>query len=106
MHTGLGPLAAEDAQGQAYGPGHPIQENAEEGGLMTRLPANTKPMTTGSLINRSEQIIELYDAEDKDYAFSDSGDAESYAAEMADILEKWAKSYRASRNRYPSTDEE
>jgi hypothetical protein len=63
-------------------------------------------MTTGSLINRSEEIIAKYDAENKGYAFGDSGDAESYAAEMADILEKWAKAYRASRARRPSADEE
>jgi hypothetical protein len=62
--------------------------------------------TVGSLVNRSEEIIAMFDAEDKGYAFGDSGDAESYAAEMADILEKWAQSYRASRNRHPSTSEE
>ena len=63
-----------------------------------------KPMTTGSLINRTEQIVAMFDAETKDYAFGDSGDAESYAAEMADILERWAQSYRASMNRHPSND--
>lgn len=73
---------------------------------MSRLPEGVKQRTTGSLINRSERIIELFDAEPKDYAFGDGGDAESYAAEMADILEKWAKSYRASRARHPSADEE
>ncbi len=61
--------------------------------------------TVGSLINRTEEIIALFDAETKDYAFGDSGDAETYAAEMADILEKWAKSYRASRARHPSNDQ-
>jgi hypothetical protein len=61
--------------------------------------------THGSLINRSEEIIAMFDAETKDYAFGDGGDAESYAAEMADILEKWAKSYRASRARHPSNDQ-
>jgi hypothetical protein len=64
---------------------------------MSRLQ-NNEPRTTGSLINRSEQIIAMFDAEAKDYAFGDGGDAEMYAAEMADILEKWALSYRASPN--------
>lgn len=54
---------------------------------MSRLPDGIKPRTTGSLINRSEQILAMYDLE----VFCDSGDAESYAAEMADILEKWIK---------------
>lgn len=68
---------------------------------MARLGDGVRPRTTGSLINRSEQIIELFDADDVD-----AGQATEYAAEMADILEKWAKSYRASRNRHPSADEE
>jgi hypothetical protein len=56
---------------------------------MTRLPDGVSPKTTGSLIDRSKQIIAMFDTETKDYAFGDSGDAEMYAAEMADILEKW-----------------
>ena len=67
---------------------------------------NNDPRTRGSLINRSEEIIAMFDAEEKDYAFGDGGDAEMYAAEMADLLEKWAKSYRASRNRHPSNEQE
>jgi hypothetical protein len=47
------------------------------------------PLTTGTLLDRSKKIVELFDAETKDYAFGDSGDAESYAAEMADLLEDW-----------------
>jgi hypothetical protein len=73
---------------------------------MSRLQEGMSPMTTGSLINRTEQIISMFDAEPKGYAFGDSGDAESYAAEMADILERWAKSYRSSRARHPSAEEE
>ncbi|HWI67241.1 MAG TPA: hypothetical protein VNS88_02480 [Nitrospiraceae bacterium] len=65
---------------------------------MSRLPDGMSAKTVGSLINRTEQIIEMFDTETKDYAFGDSGDAESYAAEMADILEKWARSYRSSPN--------
>jgi hypothetical protein len=62
--------------------------------------------TVGSLVNRSEAIVAMFDAETKDYAFGDSGDAESYAAEMADILERWIQSYRASLDRHPSTSKE
>jgi hypothetical protein len=65
---------------------------------MSRLPDGVRPMTTGSIINRSEQIIAMFDAATKGYAFGDSGDAEMYAAEMADIIEKWAQSYRSSPN--------
>jgi hypothetical protein len=63
---------------------------------MSRL-GNNEARTVGSLINRSEQIIAMFDAEEKDYAFVDGGDAEMYAAEMADILEKWAQSFRTLR---------
>jgi len=71
---------------------------------MSRLSEGVNPRTHGSLINRTENIIQMFDGEPKDYAFGDSGDAEMYAAEMADLLEKWAKSYRASRDRHPSNE--
>jgi hypothetical protein len=61
---------------------------------MSRLERGIRPRTTGTLIERTEKIVKLYDMEEKDYAFMDSGDAESYAAEMADLLERWAKADR------------
>jgi hypothetical protein len=68
---------------------------------------NNEPRTTGSLINRTEQIVAMFDAEEKDYAFGDGGDAEMYAAEMADLLERWAKeSSWASRALRPKADKE
>jgi hypothetical protein len=73
---------------------------------VSRLEDGVSPRTVGSLVNRSEEIIAMFDAENKGYAFGDSGDAESYAAEMADILEKWVHSYRASLNRHPSANKE
>ena len=73
---------------------------------MSRLPPGVNPKTVGSLINRTEEIIAIFDEEDKEYAFGDSGDAGTYAAEMADLLEKWAQSYRASRSRHPSNQPE
>jgi predicted acetyltransferase len=72
---------------------------------MTRLPDGVSPKTTGSLVYRSEQIVAMFDAETKDYAFGDSGDAEMYAAEMADILEKWAQAYRTSLDRHPANQD-
>jgi len=69
---------------------------------MTRLPEGAQPRTTGTLAERTERIIKQYDMEDKDYAFCDSGDAESYAAEMADLLEQWAEVHRASMARHPA----
>jgi hypothetical protein len=70
---------------------------------MSRLRDGVKPMTTGTLIERTEKIISYYDAETKNYAFSDSGDAEGYANEMADLLEQWAKAGLASRTMHPSS---
>jgi hypothetical protein len=49
------------------------------------------PRTSGTLMERSREIVRLFDAEIKDYAFGDSGEAESYAAEMADLLEQWVE---------------
>jgi len=72
---------------------------------MSRL-GNNEPRTHGSLINRTEHIIQMFDGEPKDYAFNDGGDGTAYAAEMADLLEKWSKSYRASRARHPSNQSE
>jgi hypothetical protein len=60
--------------------------------MSKRLGEGIRPRTTGTLLGRSRRIIEQFDAETKDYAFGDSGDAESYAAEMADLLEQWVQS--------------
>jgi hypothetical protein len=62
---------------------------AKEANMSKRL-GNNEARTTGTLLQRSRRIIELFDAETKDYAFGDGGDAEMYAAEMADLLERWA----------------
>lgn len=43
----------------------------------------------GSLRERSERVVTLYDAEEKNYAFGDGGDAEKYANTMANLLEEW-----------------
>jgi hypothetical protein len=56
---------------------------------MSRPKRISEPRTEGTLLKRSQDIIALYDAEDKGYAFGDSGDAEMYADEMADLLEFW-----------------
>ena len=58
---------------------------------MSRVPDGVRPYTTGTLLERSQKIVKLFDMEEKDYAFGDSGYAESYAAEMADLLEQWAQ---------------
>jgi hypothetical protein len=52
---------------------------------------NYTPRTTGSTEDRAIAIIEKFQAEPKTYAFGDSGDAETYAAEMADILSELVK---------------
>jgi hypothetical protein len=69
---------------------------------VTRLGPNVSPRTEGRLIDRTERLIRMYDEEPKDFAFWDSGDAESYAAEMADLLEQWTEAYRASLARHPA----
>lgn len=43
----------------------------------------------GSLRERSERVVAAYDAEEKNYAFGDGGDAEKYANTMANLLEEW-----------------
>jgi hypothetical protein len=58
---------------------------------MSRLGDGVRPRTFGLLLERSREIVEMFDKEDKGYAFGDSGDAESYAAEMADLLERWVE---------------
>jgi hypothetical protein len=60
------------------------------------------PRTHGTLIERTENIVQMFDGEPKDYAFNDSGDAEMYATEMADLLEQWANAARASMARHPA----
>jgi hypothetical protein len=70
-----------------------------------RLGIDTTPRTHGTLIERTEAIIRMFDNEDKTFAFGDSGDAEMYAAEMADLLEQWAEAHQASIARHPSNQE-
>jgi len=69
---------------------------------MSNRLGNNEARTHGTLIERTEHIIQMFDGEPKDYAFGDGGDAEMYAAEMADLLEQWAKAARASRAIHPS----
>jgi folate-dependent phosphoribosylglycinamide formyltransferase PurN len=58
--------------------------------------------THGRLIDRTEHIVQMFDAECKDHALHDSREAFMYAVEMADLLEQWAKARRASMNIHPS----
>jgi hypothetical protein len=68
---------------------------------MSKRMHESEQRTHGRLIDRIERIVQMFDGETKDYAFGDGGDATSYAAEMADLLEQWAKAQRASIALHP-----
>jgi hypothetical protein len=67
--------------------------------MSKRIPT-TEQRTAGTLIDRTELIVQFFDAEEKTYAFSDGGEALGYAAEMADLLEQWAKAVHNFGPRY------
>lgn len=69
---------------------------------MSKRMHTTEQRTAGTLIERTERIVQMFDAEEKTYAFSDGQEALTYAAEMADLLEQWANAGRASRAMHPS----
>lgn len=46
-----------------------------------------------NLAERTQELIDRYNAEE---AFGDSGDAETYANELRDLLQEWLSFYRGN----------
>ncbi len=45
--------------------------------------------TEGSLTQRTIQVLDKFDAEEKGHGFNDGGDGTYYAQVMADLLDEW-----------------
>jgi len=47
--------------------------------------------SSAPLVERTRILIELFEEEDKGYAFNDGGDGTRYAEQFADLLREWLR---------------